>query len=184
MFAGRRLVLLFGAVEKRIFRIICDMLRRSGVASSTEIGITDVRIFGKAQCVFSCLDQDRDHICADFGSAGLSFSRKLSYFLLSQTSRRLRCGVSGPLRYRFVKVSLSRVRERREFWWSRARTRGCARVERAKIRKSLIRRWVCPAQWAPNRARNAVLISRKPRKTLPISSSSRAPARSTKINHR
>jgi len=46
------------------------MLRRIGVASSTEIVITDVRIFGKAQRVFSRLDEDRDHICADFGSAG------------------------------------------------------------------------------------------------------------------
>jgi hypothetical protein len=57
-------------------------------------------------------------------------------------------------------------------------------VESGKIRKPLIRRGIGPAQGAPNRARNTTLISPKLRKTLPASSSSRAPARSTKINNR
>jgi len=53
----------------------------------------------------------------------------------------LRHSVSGSLRYTVVKASLTRVRSP-EFWWSRAR--GCARVERAKIRKPLIRRGIGP----------------------------------------
>ena len=95
----------------------------------------------KAQRVFSWLDKDGDHICADHGAAGRAvvFHQSCRTSFYRKHADALRHGISGPLGYRIVKVSLSRLRSA-QFWWSRARTRGCARVESAKIRKPLIRR--------------------------------------------
>lgn len=173
-----------GAVEKRVFRIICAMLWQIGVACASEIVMTDVRIFGKAQRVFSWLDKDRDHICADHSSAGRAvvFHETCRASFYRRHADALWHGLSGSLTYRIVKISLSRVRSP-EFWCSRARTRGCARVESAKIRKPLIRREIGPALGAKSSPKHR-FDTPKGAKTLPASSSSCAPARSTKINNR
>lgn len=107
-------------------------------------------IWKSTACVL-WLDKDGDHICADHGSAGRAvvFHESCRASFYRKHADALRHGVSGSLRYTVVKVSLTRVRSP-EFWWSRAR--GCARVERAKIRKPLIRRGIGPAPWAPNLA--------------------------------
>src|SRR5215470_10742740 len=92
-------------------------------------------------------------------------SPKLSYFLLSQTCRRF------AARGKWI----SQISDRQSFSQQGSklgigghpRVGAGARVESAKICKPLMRRGTGPAQWAPNRARNTALISRKPRKTMP-----------------
>ena len=61
--------------------------------------MTDVRIFGKAQRVFSWLDKDGDHIWADHGSAGRAvvFHESCRAFYRKHADA-LRDGVSGSLR--------------------------------------------------------------------------------------
>ena len=77
--------------------------------------------------MFSWLDKDGDHICADHSAAGRAvvFHQSCRTSFYRKHADALRHGISGPLGYRIVKVSLSRVRSA-EFWAYLASWSWCA----------------------------------------------------------